>query len=168
MPAPLYEYIQQGERDFLLMGAVPGRDATKWLNQPKWLCAQLAEAMRLLHSIPANDCPITDVNEQALRLYEKEKGHAFEGDAGILRKDALLHGDCCLPNAMFDEKGFCGFIDLGEGGLGDRHFDLYWARWSLAYNLKTEKYGDYLLDAYGREAIDPERLEICARLSALS
>ena len=58
-----------------------------------------------------------------------------------------------------------GFIDLGEGGLGDRHFDLYWAMWSLGYNLKTEAYAGRFLDAYGRDRVDEARMDVCARLS---
>ena len=41
--------------------------------------------------------------------------------------------------------------------MGDRHFDLCWALWSLNYNLKTPRFNDRLLDAYGRDAVDDLR-----------
>ncbi len=33
-----------------------------------------------------------------------------------------------------------GFIDLGNGGVGDRHIDLFWGAWTLFYNLKTDRH----------------------------
>ena len=74
------------------------------------------------------------------------------------RSNVLLHGDYCLPNVMLDQWQFSGFIDVGNGGVGDRHIDLFWGIWSLTYNLKTNAYKDRFLDAYGRELIDDELL----------
>lgn len=165
LAAPLIAFDQDDRRDYLLVEAVPGKSGIDLLDRPEWLADRLAEALRMLHGMDASDCPVTDVNEQAIALYERETGHVYAGDLSALCRDALVHGDCCLPNVFFSDAGFCGFIDLGEGGLGDHHFDLYWAMWSLGYNLKTEAYSARFLDAYGREAVDMERLDCCARLS---
>ena len=165
LSAPLIAFDQDDGRDYLLVGAVRGKSGIEVLDRPAWLAQTLGRAVRALHGLDASGCPVTDVNEQALALYARETGHDFDGDASVLRKDALVHGDCCLPNVFFDEAGFSGFIDLGEGGLGDRHFDLYWAMWSLEYNLKTDAFGGRFLDAYGRDAVDEARLDVCARLS---
>ena len=35
-------------------------------------------------------------------------------------------------------------LDLGAAGRGDRHFDLFWGRWSLQYNLKTDRHREGL------------------------
>jgi len=165
LSAPLAAFDQDAQRDYLLVKAVPGKSALEYLDRPEWLAEKLGKAVRALHELDARDCPVTDVNEVALALYVKEQGHAFDGDASVLRRDALVHGDCCLPNVFFDESGFSGFIDLGEGGLGDRHFDLCAAIWSLGYNLKTKAYSGIFLDAYGRDRVDEARLDVCARLS---
>jgi len=165
LSAPLAAFSQDGGRDYLLVEAVPGKSGVALLDRPEWLAERLGEAVRALHEIDASDCPLADVNEMALELYARENGRAFPGDASALRKDALVHGDCCLPNVFFSERGFSGFIDLGEGGLGDRHFDLFWALWSLQYNLKTDAYAARFLDAYGRDAVDPVRLDCCTRIS---
>lgn len=165
LSARLAAFDQDDARDYLLVEAVQGRAGIEVLDRPEWLADCLGEAVRALHELDAADCPVTDVNEAALALFERETGHAFFGDASVLKKDALVHGDCCLPNVFFSEDGFSGFIDLGEGGLGDRHFDLYWAMWSLGYNLKTDGYSGRFLDAYGRDAVDGARLDVCARLS---
>lgn len=165
LTAPLIAYDRDDRMDYLLAEAVPGKSGIEWTDRPEWLAGRLGECVRMLHSLDARDCPVKDVNEQALRLYARETGYAYEGEASVLKKDALLHGDCCLPNVFFSDKGFAGFIDLGEGGLGDRHFDLYWAVWSLEYNLKTDRYTERFLDAYGRDAMDAARMDCCARLS---
>lgn len=158
-------FSQDDERDYLLVREVSGKSGIELLDRPEWLADRLGEALRRLHELEASDCPVTDVNEQAAALYERETGRAFGGDLAVLKKDALVHGDSCLPNVFFSENGLSGFIDLGEGGLGDRHFDLYWAIWSLGYNLKTDAYAARFLDAYGRDAVDERRLDVCARLS---
>ena len=49
-----------------------------------------------------------------------------------------------------------GFIDLGAGGVGDRHIDLFWGAWTLNFNLHTDKYRERFFDAYGRDKIDVE------------
>ena len=165
LAARLVAFDQDEERDYLLVEAVKGRSGIEILDRPEWLAETLGEAVRALHGLDAADCPAKDVNQQAIALYERETGHGFEGDLSVLKADALVHGDCCLPNVFFSEDGFSGFIDLGEGGLGDRHFDLYWAMWSLEYNLKTDAYSEHFLNAYGRDWVDEARLDVCARLS---
>lgn len=162
--SPLIAYDTDGEKDYLLVRAMAGRQSLALLNRPEWLAERLGEGIRRLHEVCAEDCPCRDVNAQALSLYARRCGKPFE-DAGALGEDALVHGDCCLPNIFLGQRGLSGFIDLGESGLGDRHFDLYWVCWSMEYNLKTDRYNGRLLDAYGRDGIDGERLELCARLS---
>ena len=39
----------------------------------------------------------------------------------------------------------------GNGGIGDRHMDLYWGCWSLNFNLKDSVWCSRFLDAYGKD-----------------
>lgn len=168
LSAPLIAFEQENGRDWLLVKSVPGAYACdrSLMSQPERLARVLGETVRMLHETDASDCPLTDANERALAAYEKEKGAAFYGDISLLKEDTLIHGDMCLPNIFLNEAyRFTGFIDLGDSGLGDRHFDLYWAMWSLAYNLKTDVYNEAFLTAYGRDAFDPARYELCAAIS---
>ena len=80
----------------------------------------------------------------------------------LLKADTLIHGDYCLPNVMYDNWKFTGFIDLGNGGVGDRHIDIFWGIWTLWFNLKTDKYASRFLDAYGRDAINTDALKVVA------
>lgn len=62
----------------------------------------------------------------------------------------------------FDNWKLSGFIDVGCGGVGDRHIDIFWGIWSLFFNLKTDKYCGRFLDAYGRDKADESCLKIIA------
>ena len=142
------------------------------------------ELLRQLHEQPAAECPVADHTGEYLRR-AMDNYHArrwddalFPGNWGYdspeeawavlqehaphFRRDVLLHGDYCLPNVMLEDWRFAGFIDVGGGGIGDRHVDLFWGVWSLGFNLKTDRWGDTFLDAYGRDMVQPEMLRAVA------
>ena len=188
--AEVLSYIS-GESDYLLTRAVPGEDCTHemYTSEPKRLCDLLAERLRRLHEMDFSDCPIQDRISEYLALaeanyradtYNKEHfpdsfGYASGEEAyrvlkeggGLLKNEVLLHGDYCMPNVMLDNWRFSGFIDVDSGGVGDRHIDLFWGRWSLSFNLKTDKYCERFLDAYGRDKVDPYKLKIVAAAEVL-
>ena len=184
--AELLEYAC-AEHDFLLTRQVLGADATceKYLSNPKKLCDTIAQNLRALHETDFSDCPIKNRNEHYLALADEnyDKGHydlslteelvpfrsaqeAYkilqEGKAE-LKCDTLLHGDYCLPNIILkNDFELSGFIDLGNGGVGDRHIDIFWGTWTLFFNLKKDTYRSRFLDAYGRDKADEEILKIIA------
>lgn len=172
-----YETLDQ---DWLLTCRIPGEDCThaQYLEDPKRLAELLGTRLRMLHDLPTQGCPVTNHTTQYLDTVWRNyaagccdtSGHygftSAEEAIGIAREyapylqtDTLLHGDYCLPNIMLDQWNFSGFIDLGRGGIGDRHVDLFWGVWSLQFNLKTDIWGSRFLDAYGREKINPELLQ---------
>lgn len=174
------------DRDWLLTERVRGEDCThaQYLDDPKRLCDILAELLRALHATACSDCPVRDKTAQYLErakdnylnarydasLFPDNWGYGSADKAWqvlqkyghLLKSDTLIHGDYCLPNIMLDDWRFSGFIDLGDGGVGDRHIDLFWGIWSLAFNLKTDKYSERFLDAYGRDAFDKDMLKVVA------
>ena len=81
-----------------------------------------------------------------------------------LERNVLMHGDYCLPNIMLDDWKLSGFIDLINGGVGDRHIDVLWGIWTLKYNLGTGQYTDRFIDAYGQDAINKEKLRCIAAM----
>lgn len=179
-------HYARGERDLLLTTRVAGEDCThaQYLADPARLCDTIAERLRALHELDAADCPVTDHLTPYLALAEKnyqsgsydashfpdsfgyrsadEAWRVLSSGRASLRCEVLLHGDYCLPNIMLDDWHFSGFIDLGNGGVGDRHVDLFWGAWTLGFNLGTDAYRDRFLDAYGRELVDEELLRVVA------
>ncbi len=184
--AEVLHYGRFEENDMLLTAKVGGEDCTHetYLADPERICDTIAYELRRLHEIDYTGCPVMQRTVDYLKTakenyrrgtYDKS---AFPDSFGYrsaeeamevlmngkdsLRCDTLLHGDYCLPNIMLDRWRFSGFIDLGGGGVGDRHIDLFWGAWTLMFNLKTDKYRERFLDAYGRDKVDESVLKIVA------
>ncbi len=173
-----------GEADWLLTARAEGEDATHahFLSDPKRLCDVMAEALRALHEMDAEDCPVQNRMEEYLALADKnfETGNydtshfpdsfgyrsaeearaVLNAGRGLLKNEVLLHGDYCLPNIMLKDFRITSFIDVGNGGIGDRHVDLFWGAWTLWFNLKTDRYRDRFFDAYGRDLVNPDILRV--------
>ena len=186
-----------GERDILLTSAIIGEDCTHraYLSDPKRLANLMAERLWELHNLDHSDCPIRDkvgdfisVAEENYRRDSYDKSHfpdsfgyrsgeeaysVLSRGKGLLKNEVLIHGDYCLPNIMLDNWRFSGFIDLGGGGVGDRHIDLFWGWWTIGFNLNMigvaddTRAAERFLDAYGRERIDPDALKVVAAIACL-
>lgn len=175
--------------DWLLTRRIPGEDCThpQYLDDPKRLSEATALLLRSLHETPLVGVPMRN----RLEVYRKNCLHStkFEPElfAGVwdfpspeearaviranfpyLKPDTLIHGDYCLPNILLDNWRFSGFIDLGGAGVGDKHMDILWGCWTLNFNLHTNEYFDRFLDAYGREAVEPELLRTMAAMEILT
>jgi kanamycin kinase len=174
------------ERDWLLTEKIRGDDgiSPKHLEQPERLCDAFAERLAILHGMDFKDCPVPNHTELILAKAERNRqegtydktqfpdswGYASEDEAWavvekygtLLKADTLLHGDYCLPNIILNDWKFSGFIDLDNGGVGDRHVDLFWGTWTLFWNLGTHKYRERFFDAYGRDKVDEDMLRVVA------
>ena len=183
--AELLCYIS-GERDLMLSRRVAGEDCTHELykSDPKRLCDLLAERLRMLHELDASDCPVKDRISEYIALAEanyradsynkehfpdsfgyrsgEEAFAVLQKEKSLLKNEVLIHGDYCFPNVMLENWRFSGFIDLDGAGIGDRHIDLFWGRWSLGFNLGTYEYSDRFFDAYGRDKINEDTLRVVA------
>lgn len=165
-------YESDIENDYLLLEAVNGEDGTAemHLDNPSQLACVFGEYLNMLHSLPIEGCPYNDRTKEMLHDAAAREIDLRElNESGYSAVDnVIIHGDYCLPNIIMDRFTFRGFIDLGSGGIGDRHYDLYWGLWTLQYNLKTDKYGPMFLDAYGRNHIDEDGLHYFTRLVQLT
>lgn len=174
------------DKDYLLTEKIPGEDCThdSYLSDPVHLCDTTAQLLRQLHETDPAGCPVPDRTAEYLQtarcnyeagrydasLFPDNWGYAsaqeawkvLEENGKYLKADTLLHGDYCLPNILLQNWQFSGFIDVGCGGVGDRHVDLFWGAWTLFFNLKTDRYSDRFLDAYGRDMVQPELLRAVA------
>lgn len=183
--AEVVDYVSE-ESDWILSRRAPGEDCTyhRYLEDPKRLSAYLGEILRQLHERSYAGCPVqnrTEIYKSTVEdnyrtgNYDKSQfpdsfgyrsaDEAYrvycDGREG-LRTDVLIHGDYCLPNIMLDDWKLSAFIDVGNGGAGDRHIDLFWGVWTLWFNLKTFEYTDRFLDAYGTDAVEREMLRVVA------
>ena len=177
------------DRDYIAVAPVPGKDglAPEYLTEPEMLSRVFGASLRKMHDTPCEDCPtdlmpqmLDEAKTRAFQQWHMDDLRPFIGEANaetardeiaagahLLKRDALVHGDYCLPNIMLLNWQLTGFIDVADSGMGDRHYDLAWGLWTLMYNLKDKTYGEMFLDAYGRDAIDPARLRICALLASM-
>ncbi len=141
-----------------------------------------------IHSLPVDDCPVKNLTdnlyEEFARSVQRNEGvyqhiadylgiktleeakAAAESARTLLKNDTVLHGDYCLPNIMLENLVGKHVIDVGEGGAGDKHFDLFWGLWSLSYNLKTDAYREDFLAAYGKKCIENDLIYACGCLCA--
>ena len=190
LSAEVLLYCTEGGKDFLITRGLPGEDCTDgvYLSEAKRLCDTTATLLRALHETPCAACPVdriasyTDNVRRGLdgSRYEPElftpmwefssfaeaEAAAREG-LSELKSEVLIHGDYCLPNIILRDWRLSGYIDLGNGGLGDRHIDLLWGVWTLNFNLKTTAWTERFLDAYGRDRIEPEKLRAVAAMEMI-
>ena len=179
-------YHSSSGRDLLVTERMHGEDCThpEYLGDPKRLCDTIAQELRALHERDPSGCPAaTRTREYVSGAFENYRtgnfdtshfpdsfGYSSPEEAidvltrgeDKLEQNVLIHGDYCLPNIMLDGWRPSGFIDLGNGGIADRHIDLFWGIWTLEFNLGTDAYRERFIDAYGRELVDEERLRIVA------
>ena len=188
MSSEVLYYGTRCDKDYMITRRIPGEDCTHktYLDDPERLCDLWAGLLRSLHETDPSGCPVKDrIDTYKAAVKEGFGGEYFEPDlfSGLwefgsaeeaidvakegldaLRSDALIHGDYCLPNVILDKWKFSGYVDLGNGGIGDRHIDILWGIWTLKYNLGTAKYTDRFMDAYGRDAVDIEKLRMVAAM----
>lgn len=173
------------DSDWLLTRAAQGETCleARYQKDPRRLCDVTATLLRRLHELNTDECPIPNRTADYLATLDRNlhtvsdfpetlppflgitRENAREialAGKDFLKNDTLIHGDYCLPNILLDHWHFDAFIDVGGGGVGDKHIDLFWGIWSLGFNAKTWEYSDRFLDAYGRDAVEPELLRTVA------
>jgi kanamycin kinase len=185
--AEIIAYVTENGYDFLLTNAIDGEDGISGgnLNNPEKLAAVYGEALRIIHKLPSEQCPFQGRSAEIFQEVDKNIKQS-DGDFNLIPEgkvkawermkklqhlahdDVVIHGDYCLPNIILKDYKLQGFVDLGYGGVGDRHWDLFWGIWTLKYNLKTDKYKNIFLDAYGRNEIDSERMELSRIIAGLT
>ncbi|WP_127590638.1 aminoglycoside 3'-phosphotransferase [Paenibacillus lautus] len=185
-------YVSNDTNDFFVTERLTGSDAAsdEYLEQPGHLSEVFAESLLSLHRVQPVNCPITNgLEEMVIRAERKyreggvEKGLlrylgysnikvAYEDMISLFKNSTedrvVIHGDYCLPNLILQDFKMTGYIDVGYGGIGDRHYDIFWGLWSLQFNLRSDDYSKQFVKAYGKHLIDQDRLRLCGLLSAFN
>jgi len=152
--AKVLDWRASQEGACLVTSVVPGVPASE-LPAEKLLQAwpSMAQRLRLLHEIPAADCPFARalstmferacdvvarnaVNKEFLDpeqldvppslLLDALRVQLIQRLAQEARDRVVCHGDACMPNFMIDPQTLrcAGLIDLGRLGTADRYVDL--------------------------------------------
>jgi kanamycin kinase len=165
-------YISDDARDYLITEQIMGADASQeeFTEHPIRLTEVVAESLLFLQKINYEGCPIiNDIETMVIRAemnYRERRAEqsllqymgytnidAAYKDLISLHKSTtedkvIMHGDYCLPNIILLDFKTNGFIDVGYGGVGDRHYDIFWGIWSLQ--------------------VDQESLQLCGLLSVFN
>lgn len=184
LPVPrVIEFVDDGERAFLLMTAVEGVMSCDpiFADHVPQVVETLAEGLKQFHAVPIADCPFDrrrhhqiefarlqvvnqkvdtdDLQPEWAHLSpEQLYQHLLDSIPATPEKPVLVHGDYCLPNILVnpDSMEVSGFIDLGGAGISDAYTDVSLAVRSLIRNWGAE-HVPLFFERYG-EALDTERL----------
>jgi aminoglycoside 3'-phosphotransferase-2 len=181
VPVPrIVGFAVDDNRSYLLTEGLPGINAAEVpARLQSQVIAQFAVELRKMHSVDVGECPFDRTLEQVLPAARARAmaGRVDEADFDVQRLGytamALLgslyqarpesedivvtHGDACLPNAIFDDETFSGFVDCSRCGRADRYQDLALAVRSINSNFGGHFAAEFL-DAYGIDRVDAEKV----------
>lgn len=168
-PELLY-YLEADGRQFLLTHSLSGCPlcAAEILADPDGLIRILAGALRELHALDIQTCPLDQRLTVKLRNWSFTSAeYAWLAHTPPPEDLVVTHGDACLPNFLCANGRYTGCLDLGDAGVADRWQDLTLSLWSLQYNLGSPAWGRPFLDAYGI-APDERKIEYYLRLNKMT
>lgn len=141
-------FVSTEDEAWLLISAVPGLTAHQLLEREPRRQAEivtaLAEHLRAIHSIPADQCPFNASHPLRLAQARRRLEAGMLGPSDFDREGstaeqawsemaALLpiepdpvvtHGDYSLDNILLAQNRVAAVIDLGRAGVADRYQDL--------------------------------------------
>jgi len=187
LPVPaVLQYHEWKGREYLLLTAVPGADASvpRPPDQHAAIVSALASGLRALHATNISACPFDQSRrvrvaaaEARVRAGLVREDDFDDGRRGRTASDlyaelvanpptsedrVFTHGDYCLPNVVLVEDGgggfkISGFVDCVNAGIADRYQDLALCARSVAYNFGAE-WVPTLFARYGLDRVDESKL----------
>jgi aminoglycoside phosphotransferase len=181
VPVPeVVRFDYREDQALLLTRALSGMNAAEIAKRCWRIAAEtLATELRKFHAIERSGCPFDRGVEAILAAarHRTEQDLVDESDfdeehQGSRAQDLLVrlererprtedlvvtHGDACLPNAIFHQDRFSGFVDCGKSGIADRYQDLAVASRSIERNYGPE-FVEIFYSAYGITEIDEAKV----------
>lgn len=154
---------------------------------PEQLALELGTALRRLHEVDAGTCPLdASLAAQRARVAERHRRGAIDvarsgpyagrpvgellavldellATLGEADRTAFVHGGLRPDRIWFVPDGDVVFTGWRRGGLGDPHLDLAAAS-ALVIEIHGPALVGPLLDAYGLDDVDVQRLDACQLL----
>ena len=126
------------DTEALLLSGIEGTNLAQLSKEwsPEKIVQKLVMALHTFHDVSTDRCPFGQADSEKV----------------------LVHGDACLPNFIYKEDNFSGYVDLGDMCIGSKEIDLSAAIWSLQHNL-GKGYGATFLKQYGIENVTEEMAE---------
>lgn len=176
----ILDFSSEGNLAYLLTESIPGASA-EVAPARLWprITTEVAFQLRQLHSLDVLECRFDRSLDQVLPLAatRARSGQVDESAFDLVRHgcsamellDSLYrerpqdedivvtHGDACLPNLIFHDSSFGGFVDCGRCGRADRYQDLALAHRSIERNFGS-RHAENLLSAYGVQRVDRRKL----------
>lgn len=176
-----YERVENIE--YLLISEVKGTilsvEAMK--AHPKNVVQIMASALKKLHQIPIDNCLLDSstsalleegkyrVDNNLVDIDDFEEQYRDKTPVEILKyliknkplkeEKVFIHGDYCLPNIIALNGEFSGFIDMGNGGIGDKYRDIALALRSIEHNFMDRKLWSYFKECYGEKNLDMDKVD---------
>jgi len=160
LPVPeVLLFAKDEANEYLLLSEVSGVTASdnSLKNHIPRTIEQLASSLKMIHSLPIEDCPfdmqlackielarermingLVEENDFDEERQDRTAEDLFEELLAIVPKDEDLvftHGDYCAPNVILGNESLSGFVDLGNAGVADRYQDIALLIRSVLYNF---------------------------------
>lgn len=164
LPVPeVLLFAENESSDYLLLSAIPGGvDASddSFKGNERGVIEQLANGLKMIHSLPIEDCPFEARLNYKIELAEKmlvnnlvDESDFDAGRQGRTAEDlfqelteskpdnedlVFTHGDFCLPNIIAGDGMLGGFVDWGNAGVADKYQDIALLARSVRYNFGAQ------------------------------
>ncbi|GIP32795.1 phosphotransferase [Paenibacillus sp. J2TS4] len=186
LPAPRFvDYQVDNGYEHLIMTFVEGCSADQYEPEEgqKSLGYLLGEGLRTVHSIGIEDCCFNDfapdklINMVKRNIQERSDevmeiinrsfpNHTPEQLLDFLEKNkasadqlVFTHGDYGSANIMINHGEITAFIDLGEAGVSDPYYDIYYLVKSLTYYNNRAEEVENFKKGYGIQTLDENKLK---------
>jgi kanamycin kinase len=200
MTSQFVKYISTN-KDYLITNRISSPMALSKYPDLVELSRFMGRTLRKFHNISwkeecLEDYEIKFFEERTTHMYEtaisKEEGLRFVADdignkdyalmREYLRKhrdickfdEVLIHGDYNARNVFAIGPDTVWFVDLADMCFGDRHYDIFFAIWTLQFYfginkdiLKARECEKMFIDAYGWDVFDINRYKYCQYLACM-